>query len=271
MDYRTILVELTAERSVATNLPVALRLADQFDATCIGLHVMPEPFVPIPWEGGTSVYIQPSLMDAQRRAARAARDRVEAAFRRSAGSDARATWTEAQGDPERVLIEAARTVDLVVAAQGQAGALDAPDMADRLIAAVGVPVLMLPPSAATELGRTVLVGWNGSREATRAAHEALPFLVRAGRVVVCAVGDVAAASLDAAAGMLRRHGVPAEPLATRDPDGAAGEILLASALAHRADLLVMGSYGHTRVRELLFGGATRHMLRQAPLPVLFGS
>ena len=71
--------------------------------------------------------------------------------------------------------------------------------------------------------------------------------------------------------MLRRHGVRAEPEAIGGPDGAAGEVLLRSALAHHADLLVIGSYGHTRLREFLFGGVTRHMLHEAPLPVLFGS
>ena len=71
--------------------------------------------------------------------------------------------------------------------------------------------------------------------------------------------------------MLRRHGVRAEPEAIGGPDGAAAEALLRSALAHHADLLVIGSYGHTRLREFLFGGVTRHMLHEAPLPVLFGS
>ena len=98
--------------------------------------------------------------------------------------------------------------------------------------ASGVPILMLPPPAATELGGTILVGWNGSREGTRAVHEALPFLVRAQRVVVCAVGEVAIHSLDAAAGMLRRHGVRAEPEAMDGPEAAAPEVLLRSALAH---------------------------------------
>ena len=107
-------------------------------------------------------------------------------------------------------------------------------------------MLMLPPQAATEFGKSILVGWNGSREATRAVHEALPFLVRAQRVVVCAVGDVAMSSLDAAAEMLRRHGVRVEPEAMGGPEEAASEALLRSALAHRADLLVIGSYGHTR-------------------------
>ena len=176
-----------------------------------------------------------------------------------------------KGGPEQLLVEAALTVDLVVVAQRQAEENFAPDLADRLIMASGVPVLMLPPPAATELGGRILVGWNGSREATRAVHEALPFLLRAQRVVVCAVGDVAMSSLDAGADMLRRHGARAEPEAIGGPDGAAGEVLLRSALAHHADLLVIGSYGHTRLREFLFGGVTRHMLHEAPLPVLFGS
>jgi nucleotide-binding universal stress UspA family protein len=56
-----------------------------------------------------------------------------------------------------------------------------------------------------------------------------------------------------------------------EPEGNAGEVLLAQAAAHTADLLVMGAYGHTRLRELVFGGATRHVLRSATLPVLFGN
>ena len=176
MDYRTILVDLTTERSVATNVPVAINLADRFDATCIGLHVMSEP------DPATS---HPTA------APRAARDLVMAAFQRSAGSNARIEWTEAEGGPEQLLVEWALTVDLTVVAQHQPEGQSAPDIADQLIIASGVPTLMLPPQAATELGVTILVGWNGSREATRAVHEALPFLVRAQRVVVCAVGDVA--------------------------------------------------------------------------------
>ena len=257
MDYRTILVDLTTERSVATNVPVAIRLADQFDATCIGLHAMPEP---------NPASSHPTA------APRAARDRAKAAFQRSAGSNARIEWTEAEGGPEQLLVEWALTVDLTVVAQHQPEGQSAPDIADQLIMASGVPTLMLPPQAATELGVTILVGWNGSREATRAVHEALPFLVRAQRAVVCAVGDVAISSLDSAVGMLRRHGVRAEPEAMDGPEAATPEVLLRnSARAHGADLLVIGSYGHSRRLELLFGGVTQHMLRNAPLPVLFGS
>ena len=91
------------------------------------------------------------------------------------------------------------------------------------------------------------------------------------RVILCAVGDEAATSLEAAAAMLRRHGVAVQAHKVDEPDGNAGEVLLAQCSAHGADLLVMGAYGHTRLRELVFGGATRHVLREATLPVLFSS
>jgi nucleotide-binding universal stress UspA family protein len=90
-------------------------------------------------------------------------------------------------------------------------------------------------------------------------------------VILCAIGDKAAASLEAAAAMLRRHGLTVQPHKVVEPDGNAGEVLLAQAAAHAADLLVMGAYGHTRLREMVFGGATRHVLREATLPVLFAN
>ena len=120
-------------------------------------------------------------------------------------------------------------------------------------------------------GSRVLVAWNGKREAARAAHDALPFLRAAERVVLCAVGEVAGAGLDDAAGMLRRHGVPVRAERVAGGDLHAGEILLARAAADRADLLVLGAYGHSRLRELVLGGATRHVLHHATLPVLFSS
>ena len=135
----------------------------------------------------------------------------------------------------------------------------------------GVPVLVLPPSYEGDGGRAALVGWDGSREATRAVHAALPFLQAAERVVLCAIGTQAAASLEDAARMLRRHEVKVEPEHVAGSDKDAGDKLLAQAAAHGAELLVMGAYGHTRLRELVFGGATRQMLRTATLPVLFGS
>ncbi|MEK0085833.1 universal stress protein [Benzoatithermus flavus] len=269
MSYRTILVELSSERVAETNLRVARRLAARFDASFVALHVVPPPYVPSTWDGGASVYIRPELLEAQRAAAEAARRRAEAAFRALCADDPRAVWREAEGDPATVLAEAARTADLLLVARPGPSALDDPDLPERLVMTTGVPVLILPQGAPEDLGRIILVGWSGSREATRAAHEALPFLTTAGRVILCAVGEGGVATLEPAAEMLRRHGVPVEPLAVTEPDDDAGAVLLAQAAAHDADLLVMGAYGHARLRELVFGGATRRVLSEATLPVLF--
>jgi nucleotide-binding universal stress UspA family protein len=90
-------------------------------------------------------------------------------------------------------------------------------------------------------------------------------------VLLCVAGAVARPLLPHAAGMLQRHGVPVRAERLAGGDLHAGEILLARAAADRADLLVMGAYGHSRLRELVVGGATRHVLHHATLPVLFSS
>jgi len=264
MTYRTILLDLTADGPVEARLDVARSLASRFGAALIGMHVSPPPLQLAAWQGGMSVYIPPEVAEAQRKANQEAKERVRAAFDRVCGDDPAAEWREAEGDPGQLLAEAAHAADLVVTAGG-----GSPDVAERLVTATGVPVLALPPGAARDLGRVVLVAWKGSPEAARAAHDALPFLRTAERVVLCAVGERSAAGLDAAAAMLERHQVRVRPERVGGTDASAGEVLLAQAAAHGADLLVMGAYGHARVRELVFGGATRHVLRHAPLPVLF--
>jgi nucleotide-binding universal stress UspA family protein len=242
MGYRTILVELNSETSVEARLRVARSLAARFGATLVGMRVTAPVIDLAVWAGAGGAYVTP-------------------------GAPA-PLWREAEGEPGRLLAEAARTADLVIAGRDDAGAFG---ITEELVAAAGVPVLVLPADTPEHLGRTVLAAWNGSREAARAAHDALPFLTRgAGLVVLCAVGKEAGEDLDAAATMLARHGVPVRAERAGEPDAWAGEILLDRAAAHGADLLVMGAYGHTRLRELVFGGATRHMLSHAKLPVLFG-
>jgi nucleotide-binding universal stress UspA family protein len=268
MGYRTILVELNSETSVEARLRVARSLAARFGATLVGMRVTAPVIDLAVWAGAGGAYVAPELIEAQQRAEREARDRVRAVFDRVAAGDPAPLWREAEGEPGRLLAEAARTADLVIAGRDDAGAFG---ITEELVAAAGVPVLVLPADTPEHLGRTVLAAWNGSREAARAAHDALPFLTRgAGLVVLCAVGKEAGEDLDAAATMLARHGVPVRAERAGEPDAWAGEILLDRAAAHGADLLVMGAYGHTRLRELVFGGATRHMLSHAKLPVLFG-
>ncbi len=269
MAYRTILVELDAEASARTRLEVAGGLALRFDAMLVGIH-MPPLMVPND-AGRLSMHIPPETLEAQQRANLRVRDRALAIFREVCGQEGpKIACRDARGPPCLALAEFARGADLVVASRGRPGLGHGASLVEGLVTVAGVPVLMAPPGVSGVAGHTVLVAWNGSREATRAVHDALPFLQHATRpVVLCAIGERAAAGLDPAIAMLERHQVRVHAERLEGAEAHAGEILLAQAAAHGADLLVMGAYGHARLRELVFGGATRHVLHHATLPVLF--
>jgi nucleotide-binding universal stress UspA family protein len=234
--------------------------------------------VPVGYGEGAA-YVGPEIYEAQREANRLVRERVEAAFRRACDPSKMAVRdVYEEGDPGEVIAEAARGADLTIVAQPEAGGLVEaalePQPIHHVVLSAGGPVLMLPRAEAgqqQQLGRRALVAWNGSREAARALKDALPFLAAADAVVLAAAGEQAAAGLDAAAALLKRHGAPAT--AKQIPSGprGAGATLLGAAEAEGADLLVMGAYGHSRLRELVLGGATREVLRDAGIPVLLSA
>jgi nucleotide-binding universal stress UspA family protein len=270
MMYRTILVELNAEAPAEERLEAARALATRFGAMLVGMHVVPPVVLPI-GDGGMA-YIPSEALEAQRQVNLKVRERALTVFHRVGGQEGpKVAWRESEGPPGPVLAEAAHTVDLVIAGRGKPKFGNGTSIVEDLVTTTGVPVLMVPPGVSSVIGCTVLVAWNGRREAARAAHDALPFLQAAEEVVLCAIGEEAAASLDDATGMLKRHGVPVRAERLEGGDSHAGEILLAQAVANQADLLVMGAYGHSRLREFVFGGATRHVLHHATLPVLFSS
>ena len=171
----------------------------------------------------------------------------------------------------------ARTADLIVASQTDpmwlgSGQLD---IADQLVLESGRPVLIIPNSEPRgSVGERVLVAWNGRREAARAAFDALPILQRAKAVKVvwvnpqsedAAPGDIPTADICSA---LARHGVRCEGIDQIKPHVNVGETLLACARDIAADLLVMGCYGHARLREFVFGGASRHVLQHMSIPIV---
>ena len=147
--------------------------------------------------------------------------------------------------------------------------------AEALIFGSGRPTLVLPDSPRPrplELG-TALVAWDFSRAAARAVSDALPLLERARKVRVVTVTNEKILdtkhSAEELAKNLARHGIDVL-LDMVDANGRPiGEVLEAHALSHRADVLVMGAYGHARWREFILGGATKSLLSKPPLPILF--
>jgi len=139
---------------------------------------------------------------------------------------------------------------------------------DAVLFDSGRPLLLAPAEPVAHLGSTVVVAWDRSREAVRAVAAALPLLRRAKRVVVMTAREAATAvEPSELCRYLAAHEVTARTWAFSPESGSLGEALLGEATKAEADLLVMGGYGHSRLRELVLGGATRGVLAKATLPV----
>jgi nucleotide-binding universal stress UspA family protein len=277
MSYKTILAHFNGMRRLERLLPVAMSLAERFQAHLIGLSVLPPVAVittgmpagvPIVLDEHCKLYRQENA---------AMKSKFELAVRgRPFVAEWRDDGADAFGVAARVL-QHASTVDLVIANQTDPNwpGSEELDVADRLALGSGRPVLIVPNTGMPrDIGQNVLVAWNARREATRAIFDALPILQRAKDVQVVWVNpqseyelaqDFAAADICAT---LAREGVNCRATEQIKPRASVGETLLSCAKEFDTDLLVMGCYGHTRFRELVFGGASRHVLAHMTVPVL---
>jgi nucleotide-binding universal stress UspA family protein len=273
--YKSILVHCNDKRRIRNVLGPAMNLSERFQAHLTVLSVVP-PIAIFSSPGGmvTTVDAHCQLYREENPAMRTA---FEEAVR---GRGVVAEWRD---DDARALpvidcvLPYARTADLIIAGQSDAawpgsGWLD---IADQLVLESGRPVLFVPNSGAYgPVGQRVLVAWNGRREAARAAFDALPILRQAKEVKVVWVnpqsegepgGDLPTIDICAA---LARHGVKCEGTEQVKPHINVGQTLLSCGKDIAADLMVMGCYGHTRLREFVFGGASRHVLEHMPIPIL---
>lgn len=165
--------------------------------------------------------------------------------------------------------------DLVVAARPErpSPSLDPPGLAESLVLSSGRPVILFPPSGTVSQVRRSLVAWNAMRESIRAVADALPLLARATVEVLIVDHERQRARHGQEPGAdiarhLARHGAQVEVQRLSSGGNDVGQLLLSQATAFRADLLVMGAYGHSTLREWMFGGVTRTVLYEAGLPVL---
>ena len=273
MTYRTLMVQLSEEEGLRERLAVAVNLARRFGAGLIGVHVIPPPVLPAGY-GDATAYIGPELIEAQREVALEKAERVRGAFEESTRSpDIDARFVLEEGDPTTCFAASSHVCDLVLVARPWRRGIDAivPDLCEQLIVGSGSPSLMLPREAGESLGRKIVVAWSGSKESGRALRDALPFLREAEEIRLVTIGDPEHARLEEALGAMRRHGLRPISRVIDDSGLAPGPALLEEARAMGADLLVMGAYGHSRLREVVMGGATRHVIERAHLPVLFSA
>ena len=170
------------------------------------------------------------------------------------------------------VVEQARCADLFIATRpyGETDAAVWPDLVEAVLFGSGRALLLVPPGRHRQGPiQTVLVAWNGSREAARALREGLAFIEQAARTVVLVV-DPPTDTMPwvEVEGHLARHGVVAEVVTAESQDRRVADVILDEARSISADLVIMGGYGHTRLRERVFGGATRDMLTASESPLL---
>lgn len=275
MSFKDILVHADSTAASAVRLRSGLALARRFGARLSGLHVVSDPEVP--------PYFKPSAVERiaalYRESAREAAVLAEANFREATKSIEIATaWLSAEGDVAQVLAERARFADLLLIGQCDTEnppSLAAFSLAEKVVFGAGTPTLVIPSDGAfNNIGRHVLVAWDGSREAARAVHDAMPLLQTAERVSLLAVdsdrqGHVhPTANAAEAAAHLARHSVLTEPIEILSGEQNVTDILLGHVTNLGVDLLVMGAYGHPRLLEFVLGGTTQALLERAAVPIL---
>lgn len=275
MLLKDLMVHVDHTRHSAVRLDAAIALAMAHDAHLIGVYVLTHPHVP----NFIRAQIPEEFLKAQAEEIVAYAEKARAQFEDAVHrSGVKGEWRVVEGQPEPILSLHGRYCDLCVLGQrerpGEELAAD-PDMPDRLILSLGRPVLLIPRGDAyPAIGERILVAWDASRLAARAVNDALPLLRRAQSVSVLAVHSRQANEVHDAIPCaeiclhLARHGVVSEAQHANAEDMTVGEVLLSRAVDQGIDLLVMGAYGHTRWRELVLGGATRHILSHTAVPVL---
>lgn len=271
MSYKSILLGLVAgDPRIDAQIETAVSLAARSGAHLTALYIVP-PFnipvyaaVPIPTDVADRYYAEEDKTA----------DEVRGAFEAAVAAEGpfASEWHVVHSVPLEAITQNAPFADLVVL--GQPGEDRFDPATDALIGDVtmscGLPVLAVPavgPAGAP--GKSILLAWTPSRETTRAVHDALPLLTAAERVVVLRV-DAADDGRDAQIGAyLAHHGVTAEIRDVTASGINVSDAVLNAVSDESCDLIVMGAYGHSRMREYTFGGVTRDIIRQMTAPTLF--
>jgi nucleotide-binding universal stress UspA family protein len=280
MGFKDILLQIDDSRGRDSRLNLAVDIARRQGAQLTGLFALePLDLSGLVAPSGADIATVQALDDIRERyraQRRAAGDRLRAGFddaTRRAGIAGE--WRALEGDPAELAIHEARYADLIILGQSDPDEpLSRADIPGAVLLGAGRPILVIPFIGSETIGRNVLVAWRTTREAARAVNDALPFLTAADSVTVLTINperdgdgqpDRSTAEI---ARHLARHGVKATASHIDAADIEVGEALLSRAADLDSDLIVMGGYGHSRLREFALGGTTRTLLQHMTVPVL---
>lgn len=266
---KTILLPVHADDGSEARLQAALDIARAGGAHLDCLQVTPfNAYVAADVFGG--VFVLPDVIDAVNKQVEALRTGTEDRLGRE---DVSWSYRHLDGDPARTIVDQSLLADLIILSPAlrEARPDDPLPIAGDVAIHARPPVLVLPGTATGfDVSAPAMVAWNGSPEAANALKAALPLLRLASTVTVVAVEESDAESLPPieACEYLSRHGVKAEFREVSPGQRGVAEALLAERERCGAGYIVMGAYGHSRFREIILGGVTRHMLRHCRVPLL---
>ncbi len=272
MTFKTILTCTDGETDGNGRMAAAISLTRRFDAHLSVVALGYEPDLPAYAYGeAPSLAMTQWYEESRARAEALAAAAAERLEREGVRGDASPMVTTYAGAGP-AFGGRARFADLVVLGCATGDASD--DLAQSLLEGAlfdsDTPVLVCPREMPETTGETILIAWDGGREALRAVRGAMPFLRKAKKIEIAMVDPdgVELAPGEDLALMLSRHDLPVEIAILASAGRTASETLSQRVVEIGSDLMVMGAYGHSRFRELILGGVTRDMVRGAPVPAL---
>jgi nucleotide-binding universal stress UspA family protein len=271
MRFKTIVAILQNEQDAERVLDCAIPLASRFESHLIGIHA---EALPVPYASATG-FPDTEFLQVTADMSRERADNLQAVFlRHIEDSGVTFEWRSLEsfsGDSALTGISTVRTADLIIAAQRESGGDPSADV-DTLVYDAGRPVLVVPHSGPLVTSfKHVLLAWNGSKEAARAAFDALPFIIEAEKTDIVVIDppdsldeapETAGAEIAAA---LSRHGATVSVSILNSGGLSVDDVIQTRVAETGADLLVLGAYSHSWLRQLLFGGVTRTVLRTVPV------
>lgn len=285
MAIRKILLPLTGTAAGEAALTTALMIARVWNAhvTCLHVRVDSRDVAPLAGEGLSGAMIE-EMMSATERESSERAHAVRSMFERfvsahgvaveqfpAAADYPTASFAAVTGREEDLVAQQARLADLTVVPHPDAGEdVSSSDALHAVLFDSGRPVLISPQAAPTTIGTRVCLAWNGTAESAASVWSALPWMKRAEAVRILSADGYQRRGPGAPELLqyLMMHGVQADIEMFRSVNGSVGAGVLAAAAQFDCDLLSMGAYSHSRLRQLILGGVTRHVLENANVPVM---
>lgn len=274
MTIKNLLIHFAPDNRNDACLNAGASIAANFESHVVGLFTFPPPTPLVPGYELGSAAIATAINEELEAAAKTCAEWKSKFESRLSEAGTSCEWHEDRNDPRKAMVTHAHYADLAIVAQPEHGfplSAVAPGWPADIITASGCPVLVIPYAGDfATVGKRALVAWNASKEATRAVRDSLPLLARSEKTFVFSVNPPEADHIPGAemSHFLARHGVNVEARHTVAYDIDAADAILNAVSDVSADLLVMGAYGHSRMRELVLGGVTRHILHHMTAPVL---